>query len=106
MSIASIRSRLAEATPGPWEFDVAFNDGDDPGAENGGDYWTWCLFRAEEDGPLGGTEWDDPTPDVDLIAHAPTDLALLLDVAEAASRVGVHPWHDLALALDRLREAP
>ena len=74
----SIRERLAAATPGPWTADTDDRDDTPVG-----------ITSATEDivstgyndwGPCGGCYNQD---NADLIAHAPTDLVLLLAAAEA-----------------------
>lgn len=93
---AEIRARLAAASPGEWRVEK------DPY-----DDWT-SIVNAEPLPPEG--EWDDRPPfwripaenhvvqttneyqrmrdaDATLIAHAPADLAWLLEVAEAAERL-------------------
>jgi hypothetical protein len=67
--VDEIRQRLEAATPGPWKADATEND-----------VPVVCV-----DGPIPGTatvlfegDWAEQ-PDAELIAHAPTDLAFLLD---------------------------
>ncbi|MDE2096433.1 MAG: hypothetical protein KGL39_04245 [Patescibacteria group bacterium] len=80
MTIESIKKRLAEATPGPWELVKAPVPRNYPG-----DPWI-DLYPVERG---GGTvyiaRFEYAEGDADLIAHAPTDLAALIRVAEAAS---------------------
>jgi hypothetical protein len=81
----SVRARLAAATPGPWETVQ-------------GDF---AEFQSEAN--------------YDLIAHAPADLALALDVIEAAKRY-VDAWNkgrylgptiaEMERAIERWEEAP
>ena len=69
MSAESLRARLAAATPGPWEGLLVGVVGDEE-----------RTYVAPFD-----NERQAPKPaDADLIAHAPTDLALLLAVFDAA----------------------
>jgi len=67
MSLSSIRARVEAATPGPWE-KVQY------------DGW-WIGGKAYMQ---MATEAWPYEPDVDFIAHARTDIPLLLKVAEAA----------------------
>jgi hypothetical protein len=67
--VDEIRQRLEAATPGPWKADATEND-----------VPVVCV-----DGPIPGTatvlfegDWAEQ-PDAELIAHAPDDLAFLLD---------------------------
>ena len=105
MTRESIRDRLAKATPGPWVADgktVHF----DPvvlGEAEGYDE-PYLLSRA-------GTIYDEgghTAADADLIAHAPTDIAALLAVADAAELLSRGNDGDtmcclLAVASDGLR---
>jgi hypothetical protein len=99
MSIESIRKRLEAAMPGPWEI----SDTDINGH----------TMRV---GPIAGYDYDAlmagaDDPDIQLIAHAPTDLALLLEVAEAAKVwvYGGDQWNEdakrLGDAIDALEAA-
>ncbi len=78
MSIESVRKRLAEATPGPWAW-----------AAGGGT----AFVQTKNPSPVYPrniavlSPSDRDLKDSWLIAHAPTDLALLLAVAEAAKRL-------------------
>ena len=75
MSIESIRQRLDAATPEPWR--VSPRPGTQLVAHWIDDGRQYELFRSD---PLDPNE----AANVDLVVHAPTDLALLLEVAEAA----------------------
>jgi hypothetical protein len=83
VSAESIKQRLAAAEPGPWEVM--------PGTLYGGGYTVGRRGVAVDD--WGTEEYHvkhvlvDNAEEAELIAHAPTDLALLLTVAEAASFV-------------------
>lgn len=93
MSLEMIRQRLEAATPGPWEqrhgqllmppqrYEVIGADG------------TWLVTAGDNDyGPAGGLYGADNAA---LIAHAPTDLKLLLAVAEAAKALRyIVTYHD------------
>ena len=68
--LQEIRARLDAATPGPWR----------------DDHQSWCIWAPDH-------EADEPDarclvaevgcgPDTDLIAHAPADIAWLLDEVE------------------------
>jgi hypothetical protein len=80
--IGRLRQELEAATPGPWECWV-----DNPSLPG-----LWAVGRPEEvEGENGdssafvaGEVWEEA--DATLIANAPTCLAALLDVAEAAQR--------------------
>lgn len=97
MSIESVRKRLAEATPGPWRSHpnpayggplekappphyIRTADSADSGP---GDPWGSEGAVVSVEGDECGGVWNKA--DADLIAHAPTDLRLLLDVVEATS---------------------
>jgi len=105
MSAASIRGRLEAATPGPWYLGQALPA---PGYFEDIEVYAWdgvpLPAEADEDcslldawadihttGPVATVTNYFPTednwePNADLIAHAPADLAALLDVVEAARR--------------------
>jgi len=67
--LAAIRARLAAATPGPWRLQTCACGAvcDDAAAVKAGGV---LVVECADD------------PDADLIAHAPTDLAALLDEVE------------------------
>jgi hypothetical protein len=74
---AAIRARLEAATPGPWHQGRA-DHRDEWGCVNVGDYG-WVT-------PVGmeyGADSEQGRADAELIAHAPDDLAYLLDAVEA-----------------------
>lgn len=124
MSLESIRKRLVNATPGPWEW----------AADRGGPGYVqlYCPDEAvdEYEADVLSAEGNQVLvveTNAELIAHAPTDLALLVDVAEAAgellmaedaasctpmeyaaqvTRRRLAAWKALVAALDRLEEAP
>ena len=75
MSIESIRQRLDAATPKPWR--VSPRPGTQLVAHWIDDGRQYELFRSDRADP-------NEAANVDLVVHAPTDLALLLEVAEAA----------------------
>ena len=68
--LAEIRARLEAATPGPWRLGY---DGDHPVIENDQAHGV-LAFLPQRDG------------DLDLIAHAPGDMAWLLGELEACMR--------------------
>jgi hypothetical protein len=78
-TIEQIRAELDAATPGPWE--VVEPESHGPGIEAPGANESIVVYS---DDPEGGVETG--LADATLIAHAPTYLASLLDVAEAAQR--------------------
>ena len=92
MSLESVRKRLEAATPGrPWEIKT-----DDRYAA---DRRVAMLTESPQVDVVcaqGSKADPDALADADLIAHAPTDLALLIDVAEAAQ---------LAACLPRTKES-
>lgn len=81
MSVDTIRQRLANATPGPWVF-----------ASDAGPPTFVQLYSAAEDVDeydadilsADGSEVLICAENADLIANAPADLSILLDVADAA----------------------
>jgi hypothetical protein len=81
-----IRAELAAATPGPWYPHVESH------TDITDERWIQVEVRAENGVPGNGnlntvaTLGDDEVSEADatLIAHAPTYLAALLDIAEAA----------------------
>ena len=90
--LAEIRERLAASTPGPWK---AIPCDDNPADARHPDASDRCEVRCN--GITAGNEWDrivttdsgvyDPCMhDAALIAHAPEDLAWLLDLLEAVER--------------------
>jgi hypothetical protein len=97
--IAAIRARLAAATPGPWRVhsrgDVALIDPRQ-----------WPAWAVADD-PDGGEDdferlvAEATAADADLIAHAPTDLAALLDEVERL-RAQVDDYRTLAAGMVRL----
>ncbi len=105
---SKIRARLAAATPGPWRV----HDYDHSSVQAGD------TIVAEATCGMGRA-WEE---DAALIANAPSDLAELLEVAEAAERLLVAlepalseapiempgPWiiHAISKARDEGREAP
>lgn len=82
MSIESVRKRLEAATPGPWEryTNPAW---DDPGyirtPHTSDSRPRHVAYVRSDEG--------NPIPNAELIAHAPTDLRLALDVIESAKAV-------------------
>lgn len=67
-TIAEIRERLAAATPGPWS-------PNDHLADEG------CIYiESPSDGIA--TVFDGPIANADFIAHAPTDIACLLELLD------------------------
>ena len=78
MSLESVRKRLEAATPGPWRHAedylraIRTRDGTEV-----------CSVHLSRD-RIGWGNRGAVYPDGDLIAHAPTDLALMADVVEAA----------------------
>ena len=135
MSVESIKARLAAATPGPWFSGFGLNEAEGanywdqtnvyalderPPAFPGGDnesYEAECAWADEhERGFVAETHNHTTIPDNEhdanqlLIAHAPTDLALLLEVAQTAKTVRRMHQADgaviaLYLALDALEKA-
>lgn len=89
--IASIRARIAAATPGPWT--AEWSDDDQWWQITGqphddGGHWLVCPEVATSDEP-DGTE-------ADLIAHAPADLAALCDEVEVLrEKLGRRRMHAL-----------
>lgn len=91
MSIDSVRKRLEAATPGPWwigpsrrGFEMHIGAGAFDEYAHGS---RWPAVHGGTYVVSPGREGDggiDDTANADLIAHAPTDLAALLKVAEAA----------------------
>ena len=94
MSIESIKARLAAATPGPWE-QKWFGTGAERKWSNSPGYGAVGLPECYGVTATGGSlvvmssEWKQGHQDVELIAHAPTDLALLLNALQA-----YHSQHD------------
>jgi hypothetical protein len=104
MSSESLRKRLAEATPGPWEWVSCETRGaaflQDQRLTGAGwipvrDKWGTIInpepvvLCAEADGyEVDSVGIDVRHADADLIAHAPTDLALALEVIEALRAAG------------------
>lgn len=94
LNLAAIKARLAAATPGPWATNRVLVTVGAP--------CRWCSFVVRPDVPPAydisvatpghGTSMGDESPDADLIAHAPTDLTVLvaevdrLRAVEAAAR--------------------
>jgi hypothetical protein len=114
MTREAIRQRLAAATPGPWKKRAPGWLGPDRHK------WRCVFFGPSPDEPY--TTSPLVPADADLIAHAPTDLAALLAVADAAAMVGethleyddgicvdCHGWpsgkHDEGCAVPRLLDA-
>ncbi len=79
MSIESIHQRLDAGTPGPWADALGplFGAVVCPGLSNDSEYTDVVYGGRVVCESIG-------TADAALVAHAPTDLALLLEVAEAA----------------------
>lgn len=78
MSIETIKARAAAATPGPWGTTVVDSDG----YEDIVDAEEATLFMSVTE-----------VADARFIAHARTDVELLLDVAEAAAGAAVEKPH-------------
>ena len=116
MSIESVRKRLEAATPGPWE--ASGWDHEEfygawkrvgPGASAWESYASSSqkaglyLYSADHD-YRGDEKVNDA--DAELTAHAPTDLALLLAVVDAAkvladlASVAYAPFEDALEALE------
>lgn len=99
----AIKKRLAESTPGPW-------------AEEGSDEVVdYCLIRSASGKAVIDAIWsehlyDISHSDLDFICASPTDIALLLEVAEAAKLAmaaskqiaGLQAWIDETSAYDQL----
>lgn len=116
MSLETIRQRLETANHGPWCWEVKVEE--DWTEEDGltVHYAEHRAIRASgptQDGSyqqggsheLVGDVWHEP--DADLIAHAPTDLKLLLAVAVEARRdAAFMAGPALQRALDALEAAP
>jgi len=82
MSIESIKQRISDATQGPWWQGETTKP---VGSE--GPFGTEIMARLgshSEEIWVAQVNEESPGPDADLIAHAPTDLALLLAVVDAA----------------------
>lgn len=85
--LSDIQARLEEATPGPWQ---------ECGHERGGccgNVWSLPVdapvakaFLEDEDAGIRTTP-EHMKANARFIAHAPTDIRLLLDIAEAAQEV-------------------
>ncbi len=90
MSLKSIRKRLEEATPGPWQATVVTGDSayySNPGSNiHLNDMVAWPV------GPLSKSS-TRASKDAALIAHAPSDIANLLVIAEVAERLLRMPVH-------------
>lgn len=121
MSVERIRAELEAATPGPWEPSERLSESDDTA-------WGVLAWHAADEEyhmvvtTLGecdnGLIVDDTNrmADARLIAHAPTYLAALLDVAEALQSIAdrhpdalpdEHPAVDIArAALAALESTP
>jgi hypothetical protein len=86
-----IKARLAAATPGPWRWsDTPIGEGAtlrSPSVEDE-TVESWERAHIIDDGSAGG-EYSSmlKAPDADLIAHAPADLAFLLEEVETAHAV-------------------
>lgn len=99
MSSSSVRKRLQEATPGPWE------------KEEDSLAITGPVGAARDDRMIIYDEGGHSEEDADLIAHAPTDLALALDVIEIAAELHETQRHvgdpcPLCIALAAFETAP
>ena len=71
-----IRARLRKATPGPWH-----PNPDGTGEEGDGCVWFEDANLGRVDVICGTAFWNKA--DADLIAHAPADLAYLLEIIDA-----------------------
>ena len=82
VTIEDIKARLAAATPGPWEMRP---DGWQVTSAQCNICGTFHTHQMHDGGRLVSVR--PVQPDADLIAHAPTDLARLVAVAEAAAEL-------------------
>ena len=85
--IAEIRARLDAATPGPWKRSLS-----------GSHYNPWKVHRGAILVALSG----EAVEDADLIAHAPADIAWLLDEVERLREAAAEIRADLTF-IDRKR---
>lgn len=80
-NLAGIRARVEAATPGPWEFSPTRRT-------RATRHWVragWCITHPK--GMVVRANVDAADVDGLLFAHAPADIAALLDIAEAAEAV-------------------
>jgi len=84
--IDAIRDRLGKATPGPWEWQTDDWNGGYSGLAAGSDASVNVLYPDHcNEGDSGAAWFSEDTlsaADASLIAHAPADLAALLEYAE------------------------
>ncbi len=117
MSVESVRKRLAAATPGPW----TWGNSGVTALDNEYVFWPGNIPGGLEDddpaslhvGACGEHTEPQAEANLALLAHAHTDLALALEVIEAAQgyRIGSslrrqEQWQRLVNALDAFEAAP
>lgn len=82
----AIAARLEAATPGPWSaHDFGYPGQDEPSSIviHTGEF-DWNGIRYGETEVIAHTDWDSqPAANAEFIAHAPTDIAALLEFAIA-----------------------
>lgn len=77
--IAEVRARLEKASPGPWKISARQGSGYMASIRTSVPFSKEVAFVTSNCGTTGGSLCD---PDAQLIAHAPTDLARLLEIVE------------------------